>query len=221
MEGVSCWNQSTSATSFLLIAEGVCLQCLSVWNRLKDCRCHTLILPNAAERCFTLPQRLHTVGCMYQRGSRTISASRCFHIRAGRGREPISSLPAFVRKSAGAPYVCSDIISQSAALQPNTAEQRQCEWEVKTHMVVDNLISNLISQAECQHFWVSWTGQHVELLLILAVCPMSIQSRHFRKAAESACEITGKRSCCPIINSEQQTSHLVFYQIKFHKWLNR
>lgn len=55
------------------------------------------------------------IQCMYARGSRTVSTFSHLHESAGRGREPISSVCAFVRKSTGVPYVCPDIISQSAA----------------------------------------------------------------------------------------------------------
>lgn len=118
-----------------LIAEGVWLQCLSVWNRLKeDCRWHTLILSyNAAERCFTLPEWFPYSGCLYLKRQQDHLSIQMLPHKGRWGREPIRSLPACVRKSTGAPYICPDIISQSAALQPNTAKQRQCESERWRH----------------------------------------------------------------------------------------
>lgn len=127
---------------------------------------------------------------MYVRGSRTISAFRCFHIRAGRGREPISSLPAFVRKSTGAPYVCPDIISLNASASGCTPAKESrtktmWEWEVKTHVVDSISLAILFHRQRANIIWVSWTGQHVELLLILTVSDINKVPRHFSKAAQS------------------------------------
>lgn len=88
-----------SATSFLwLLRECACsvYVCEMGWRRMA--------LPNAAER-----PNIQWLCCTY-----VDSAPRCFHVRTGRGREPISSLLPCVRKSTGAPCVRHDIPKRSS-----------------------------------------------------------------------------------------------------------
>lgn len=113
---------------------------------------------------------------MYLRGGRTVSANTYLHIRAGKGHEPISSLPACVRKPTGAPYVRPDIMSHSTAASGSTQAKESraetmWEWEVKTNVWWMVSYAMWFQWQSAKIVWKGRRQRHVEHLLIFMAYP--------------------------------------------------